>query len=488
MAVEKSESNNSLAPDAEVGASTEAVDLDEGSSKVKFLLGLLRKLVGVKDISAIRLSLPASLMEPESNLEFWNYMDRPDYFISIPDGDTPEERMLRVIRWWYSKDTKWKDQRIKKPYNSVLGERFLCWWDVAADAEEGDLDIAPTESVSLDGEGVTTETAGAGSKRKTLKVTSVTEQISHHPPVSAYYYECKEKGIIGRGVDHIAARFTGTNVKVGPGVQNHGIYITLTSHNNEEYNIQHPWASITGWLSGSPYITVSESAIIACPQTGLKAVLEYKDEPTFGKAKFAIEGKVFRYDYDADKKFTEKERKEREKLSKIPAADVVCKLHGQWNGKIYVTSAPDASNKSTKSTKSDTSSSRKSSSSLSSAASTDARLLFDMHASSPAVKQTLPIAQQHPLESRRMWEAVTTALLQKESQAATAAKRKLEDEQRTLAAERAAKEAGKHEFESWFFEFKGDRDARPGPPVDMDRAKPYLRKGREPEFGVLDRS
>ncbi|KAJ3153484.1 hypothetical protein HDU89_000511 [Geranomyces variabilis] len=462
-------SGSEVSLDSAVSVKTENINASDGESKVKLVFGLLKKLVGVKDISAMRLSLPASLLEPESNLEFWNYMDRPDYFISIPDGQTPLERMLRVVRWWFAKDTKWKDQRLRKPYNSVLGERFCCWWDVPVDAA-----VAAGGKVAAGGEAPSSESqpsslasstasasvqppntipsssaapgAAAAAAASALKVTCVTEQISHHPPVSAYYYECKEKGIVGRGVDHIAARFTGTNIKVGPGSQNQGIFITLQTHANEEYNIQHPWASVTGWLSGSPYVIVGERAVITCPRSGLKCVLEYKDEPTFGKPRFAIEGKVFTYDYAADAALSEKERKEREKIGKIPDASVIARLTGQWNGQIHVTEGNAAQ-----------------------------RLLFDMSESEPAVKQTLPLADQHPMESRRIWQKVTTALLAKDSNTATDEKRVIEERQRKEAAELEA--AGKS-FDSFYFEFKGPRDAKPGPPVNMDVGKPYLKEGR----------
>ena len=55
---------------------------------------IVRRFIGVKDISAVRLSLPAQLLEPVGNLEYafrlmrvlnnrryWNYLDRPDYFV-----------------------------------------------------------------------------------------------------------------------------------------------------------------------------------------------------------------------------------------------------------------------------------------------------------------------------------------------------------------------------------------------------------------------
>ncbi|CAG8646375.1 7285_t:CDS:2, partial [Paraglomus occultum] len=50
-------------------------------SKFATWLGLLKKFIGVKDIVSMRISLPAQLIEPIGNLEYWNYNDRPDYFV-----------------------------------------------------------------------------------------------------------------------------------------------------------------------------------------------------------------------------------------------------------------------------------------------------------------------------------------------------------------------------------------------------------------------
>ena len=70
------------------------------------------------------------------------------------------------------------------------------------------------------------------------------------------------------------------DVKVFPGNLNKGIYVTLGSRDNEEYNLTHPCASISGFLKANLYITVSEQTIITCPKTMMKAILEYKDEVT----------------------------------------------------------------------------------------------------------------------------------------------------------------------------------------------------------------
>ena len=36
--------------------------------------------------------------------EYWNYLDRPETFISIGDSDEPLGRMLGTLRFWFSKD------------------------------------------------------------------------------------------------------------------------------------------------------------------------------------------------------------------------------------------------------------------------------------------------------------------------------------------------------------------------------------------------
>ncbi|CAG8716385.1 17179_t:CDS:2, partial [Dentiscutata heterogama] len=193
-------------------------DSEPDQSKLKTLLSLLKNLIGVKDIVSLRISLPSQLLEPIGNLEYWNYNDRPDFLTCIGDSDDPLERMFAAIRWWYSKDLKY------------------------------------------------------------VVFTCLNEQICHHPPISAFHYNCEEAGVSAYGIDQIAARFTGTTVKIGPGDQNKGIYINLAKRDNEEYLLTHPVASVQGWLKASLYITVSESCIVTCPKTKLKAILEYKEE------------------------------------------------------------------------------------------------------------------------------------------------------------------------------------------------------------------
>ncbi|GAA5853278.1 hypothetical protein JCM8547_000266 [Rhodosporidiobolus lusitaniae] len=104
-------------------------DTESESGKFKALLGILRKTISVKDLTSVRISLPASMMEPIGNLEHWTYADRPDYFAAIGTDDDELERFLSVLRWLFTKELKFAKHPIAKPFNSILGEHFHCYYD-----------------------------------------------------------------------------------------------------------------------------------------------------------------------------------------------------------------------------------------------------------------------------------------------------------------------------------------------------------------------
>lgn len=80
------------------------------------------------DLASVRFSLPSQLLEPTPNLEYWNYLDSPNAFIAIGTADDPIDRMLEVLRFWFTKDLKYAKGKPCKPYNSCLGEFFRVGW------------------------------------------------------------------------------------------------------------------------------------------------------------------------------------------------------------------------------------------------------------------------------------------------------------------------------------------------------------------------
>jgi len=143
---------------------------------------------------------------------------------------------------------------------------------------------AQTSSLSL-GAGAT-ELLEADSDEKTnrIRVIYVTEQVSHHPPVSSYFASCPARQIELRGVDQISAKVSGTTLRVSPGSYNKGIFVNITGGpgEGEEYHITHPIASVNGILRGNFYITVADSTIVTAKGAkggvNYRAVVEYKEE------------------------------------------------------------------------------------------------------------------------------------------------------------------------------------------------------------------
>lgn len=163
-----------------------------------------------------------------------------------------------------------------------------------------------------------------------IRISYLTEQTSHHPPVSAFYISCPEKGLHARGYDQITARFTGTGIKVMPGEHNLGIFITVERRDDETYQLTHPAAHLGGLLRGALSVTVGEQAVISCKQTKLKAILRYYDEG-WTRSINKVEGIIFRYDPDNDDKVN---------IRDVPEEDILVRLGGPWKEKIVFTLGP----------------------------------------------------------------------------------------------------------------------------------------------------
>lgn len=371
---------------------------DSDASKLKTFLSILKKFVGVSDMAAVRFSLPAQLMEPIPNLEYWHYLDRPDAFVSIGDSEDPMGRMLQCLRFWFTKDLKYVHGKPCKPYNSTLGEFFRCQWNVTD--EHPALMGRETKPNLVTGTGTT-----AG---KPVRVYYLTEQTSHHPPVSAFYVDCPEKGISARGFDQLSAKFTGTSVKVVPGNFNEGIFVTLHRWNDEEYQLTHPAAYLGGFLRGNLNVTVADTCFVTCKKTGLKVILHYVEEGWLGKTQNKVQGVVYKCDVEKDKTT---------RIKDVSDKDIVGRIEGAWHDRVFFTLGSAHFDK---------------------VPEKDRMLLVDVNPLKPVQKIVPPSDQQLPNESRRFWNDVTVSILDKEYNKATNVKTEIEERQRAKAAERKA--------------------------------------------------
>lgn len=227
----------------------------------------------------------------------------------------------------------------------------------------------------------------------------LTEQTSHHPPVSAFYIDCAERGVSARGFDQISAKFTGTSIRVSPGQHNLGIFVNIEKRDNEEYQLTHPDAHLGGLLRGALSITVADACYITCRKTRMKVILQYVEEGWIGRSQNKLEGVIFRYDPDKDN-IT--------RLKDVPENDVLARLSGSWHGKIYYTPAK----------------------------SKEPVLLIDIAPLFPATKILPPDEKQLSNESLKFWSGVTMAIQDKQFTQATKLKQEIEERQRQRAAER----------------------------------------------------
>jgi hypothetical protein len=166
---------------------------------------------------------------------------------------------------------------------------------------------------------------------KIVKVSYLTEQTSHHPPVSAFFVDCPEKGLTARGFDQLSAKFTGTSIKVTPGEHNLGIFITLEKRDNEQYQLTHPAAHLGGLLRGSLSLTVGDQCYITCTKTKIKTILHYMEEGWLGKTQNKVEGVIFRYDPEDDNKT---------RIRDVPEKDILARISGNWRETLYFSLAP----------------------------------------------------------------------------------------------------------------------------------------------------
>ncbi|KAJ3512733.1 hypothetical protein NLJ89_g3353 [Agrocybe chaxingu] len=257
--------------------------------------------------------------------------------------DNPEERFIRVLQYYLA---GWhiKPKGVKKPYNPVLGEFFRCRYDY------------PDRSQAF----------------------YIAEQVSHHPPVSAFFYISPENHVSIVGELRPKSKFLGNSVSTTMEGENR---VTLLGKPEDgEYVITMPNMYARGILFGKMVLELGDTCIAKNEKHGLFCDLEFKTKGFFSGTYNAIAGRVRQSSND------------------------IGELSGRWSHVMEI-----------KNTKSG-----------------QKRVLFDAVKDGQNVspKWVLPEQQQEPNESRRLWAALTEAIQMKDMERATVAKTSVEDAQR----------------------------------------------------------
>ncbi|XP_062266117.1 oxysterol-binding protein-related protein 10 isoform X2 [Platichthys flesus] len=371
-----------ISPSEEV---TDTEDNDEEDLGVlddqrSIILHLLSQLKLGMDLT--RVVLPTFILEKRSLLEMYaNFMAHPDMFLSITAGATAEDRIIRFVEYYLTAFHEGRKGAVaKKPYNPVLGETFHCSWEVPRDRVKPSVrsNQGSTWEPSRGPNHTQQEDESPGD---CYRVRFVAEQVSHHPPVSGFYCECRERQMCVNAHVWTKSKFMGMSIgvsMVGEGV------LCLLEH-DEEYVFTLPCAYARSILT-VPWVELGGKVSISCVKSGYSATVTFHTKPFYG-------GKVHRVTAE---------------VKHNPTNTIVCKAQGEWNGTLEFTYSSGETK------------------------------VIDTAKLPVTRKKLRPSDQQGRKESRFLWQHVTKSLKEGNIDEATEHKHRLEERQRGEERKRAA--------------------------------------------------
>ncbi|CAH8676788.1 unnamed protein product [Schistosoma rodhaini] len=339
-----------------------------------------------------RITLPTFILERRSTLEMYaDFLAHADLWAVIPNGSTPRDRMVSCLRWYLSAFHAGRRSSVaKKPYNPTLGEIFRCYWPLSKESGDDSSNASEKPQDKLCN-------SGPVPWAPNNSVVFLAEQVSHHPPISAFYAEHVNNQIAVDGHLWTKSKFLGLSIAVemvGSAV------ISLLNH-DEEYVVTFPCGYGRNILT-VPWIELGGKTSITCLKTGYLANIEFRTKPFYGGKRDTLRAEVFGPN---DKK---------------PFLIV----EGEWNDKMLAKWSHGKS-----------------------------ELFIDTRNISTVRKHVLPRSRQEENESRRLWEEVTYNLKVGNIDAASDAKHRLEQRQRDLARQRRD---SKHTWTPEYFRGEGD--------------------------------
>ncbi|KAF6209182.1 hypothetical protein GE061_014927 [Apolygus lucorum] len=220
--------------------------------------------------------LPTFILEKRSLLEMYaDFFAHPDLFLRITDQPDAKQRMVEVVRWYITAFHAGRKTTIpKKPYNPILGEVFRCFWDIPGEASEGDvLEGGPVPGCPEN------------------KLAFAAEQVSHHPPVSAFYAECPKKRVSCTAYVWTKSKFLGLSIAV---VNEGKAQVNFLDH-DEQYTLAFPSAYGRSILT-KPWFELGGTINILCEKTGYSSKIDFLTKPFYGNKKHRIVGEIFEPD------------------------------------------------------------------------------------------------------------------------------------------------------------------------------------------------
>lgn len=318
-----------------------------------------------------KITLPTFILERRSLLEmFADFLAYPELWLAIAESPSAEDRMISCLKWYLTSFRAGRNPVIaKKPYNPILGEIFQCYYDMEY--------LYPKE-----GHKVTKTGPVPWAKERDIQI--LCEQVSHHPPVSAFYAENSLKNISMNGYIWTKSKFLGLSI----GVSLIGKAVISVLDYKEQYTITFPSCYGRSILT-TPWMELGGKTQITSTN-GFTADIEFHTKPFYGGKKHCIDAYIMAPGAKSNDK------------------PIVC-IKGEWNGNLDAQWSPsyDKTN-----------------------------FTIDNSNLKSREKIVRPIDQQDQQESRRMWRNVTHYLLKNDVRRATKHKSGLEQKQRDEERER----------------------------------------------------
>ncbi|XP_019910496.3 oxysterol-binding protein-related protein 10 isoform X2 [Esox lucius] len=370
----------------------EEEDLGVREDQRSIILHLLSQLKLGMDLT--RVVLPTFILEKRSLLEMYaNFMAHPDMFLAITAGTTPEERIVRFVEYYLTAFHEGRRGAVaKKPYNPILGESFRCSWEVPRERVRPlrNMSSAPNSNATpasnpnpahSSRDSARARVGTGGRTEDCYRVRFVAEQVSHHPPVTGFYCECKERQVCAN--THIWTRSKFMGMSIGVSMVGEGV-LHLLEH-DEDYVFTLPCAYARSILT-VPWVELGGKVSISCAKSGYSATITFHTKPFYG-------GKIHRVTAEVKHNQT---------------GTIVCKAQGEWNGILEFTYSSGETK------------------------------VIDTSKLPVFRKKIRPVEKQGPNESRHLWQHVTSALRSGNIDSATEHKHHLEERQRAEGRQRAA--------------------------------------------------
>uniref|UniRef100_A0A4W5MMF0 Oxysterol-binding protein n=1 Tax=Hucho hucho TaxID=62062 RepID=A0A4W5MMF0_9TELE len=338
----------------EMAEAGEASQVETVSEENKGLIWtLLKQLRPGMDLSKV--VLPTFILEPRSFLDkLSDYYYHANLLSEAAREESPYGRIKQVVRWYLSGFYK-KPKGLKKPYNPILGETFRCCW------------LHPqTDSCTF----------------------YIAEQISHHPPISAFYVCNKKDGFYISGSILAKSKFYGNSLSA---ILDGRARLMLLGR-DEEYVITMPYAHCKGILYGTMTLELGGKITIECEKTKYVAELEFKLKPFLGGSSSVnvISGKIQQGD------------------------ELLATVDGHWDGEVFLQEKKSGQQEHLWNPTPEVRSTR-------------------------LKRQVVQLDQQGQFESERLWQHVTSAIVDRDQNQATQEKFVLEEAQRNQAKDRGDK-------------------------------------------------